>query len=746
MNCKLDEISGMIQEIVFRNEINGYTVLEITDDKEETTIVGYFPMVNIGESIKATGEWVDHRDYGRQFKMEAYQVITPATLNGIERYLGSGLISGIGPATAKKLVDKFGLDTLDIIQYNPQRLMEISGIGEIKTEKIHNSFMEQTELKDIMLFLEGYRISPAYAVRIYKTYGADTIRIIRENPYNLAEDVFGIGFKTADKIALSAGVSIDSEFRIAAGTRYTLGHYHQRGHTYVPREILIKDSAALLGVSEEAVENILINLFVDKKIVMEKIDDKEVIYSVAFHRAEMGTVRRLISLFNYPTDKNTINIEDEITKVEEYEGIELAQNQREAVAEAVKNGVLIITGGPGTGKTTTIKTILMLFQRMDFEVFLCAPTGRAAKRMQEATGKEAKTIHRLLEYGHGDMEAEMFFQKNEDSPLEADAIIVDEASMIDILLMNNLLKAIAQGTRLILVGDVDQLPSVGPGCVLKDIIDSNRVKVVRLDEIFRQAQESMIVVNAHKINKGQMPVLDCKDKDFFFMKEDKYESILERIKELCMERLPRYSGYSFLEGIQVLSPMKKGICGVRNLNIELQNTINPPAISKKQREFRDIIFREGDKVMQIKNNYKMKWQSILDSDFEGEGVFNGDMGIITKVDNEEQYVEVLYDADRLVRYEPKDLDELELSYAVTVHKSQGSEFPVLVMPIVPGPPMLLTRNLLYTALTRAKEMVVLVGGKRYIYSMVNNNYITKRYSGLKYKLIHMGTGEDHEYL
>ena len=736
----MDEIQGMIQEIVFRNEVNGYTVLEIIENKQETTVVGYFPFVNMGETIKAAGQWVEHRDYGRQFKMEAYQVLTPATLNGIERYLASGLIPGIGPATAKKLVEKFGLDTLDIIQYNPQKLLEIPGIGDKKMEKIHSAFMEQTELKDIMLFLESYKISPAYAVRIYKTYGANTINIIRENPYNLAEDVFGIGFKTADKIALSAGIAMDSEYRIASGTRYMLSQHHQRGHTYVPQDILVESSAELLGLPVESVENILIKLFIDKKIVLEEMHGTKVIYSIAFHKAEMGTVRRLLSLCNYPIDKNTINIEEEITKVETFEGIKLADNQRQAVLEAVQNGVLVITGGPGTGKTTTIKTILRLFERMSLDVSLCAPTGRAAKRMQEATGNEAKTIHRLLEYGYGEKDEEMFFQKNEDTPLEIDAIIVDEASMIDILLMNNLLKAIVEGTRLILVGDVDQLPSVGPGCVLKDIIDSNMIKVVRLNEIFRQAQESMIVVNAHKINKGEIPVLNCKDKDFFFMKEEKNEDILEKIKELCIERLPKYSGYSFVEGIQVLSPMKKGICGVYNLNTELQKVLNPPHLSKNQREFRDGFFREGDKVMQIKNNYKMKWQSILDEDYEGEGVFNGDMGIITKIDNEEQYVEVLYDADRLVRYEPKDLDELELSYAVTVHKSQGSEFPVLVMPTIGGPPMLLTRNLLYTALTRAREMVVLIGKEKYIYTMVNNNYITKRYSGLKYRLLRMGKG------
>lgn len=737
----MDEIQGMIQEIVFRNEINGYTVVEIGDDREVTTLVGYFPFINVGETIRAGGQWVQHPDYGTQFKMGAYQVVTPATLNGIERYLSSGLIPGIGPATAKRLVEKFGLDTLDIIQYNPQKLMEIPGIGEKKTEKIYEAFMEQRELKDIMMFLEGYKISPAYAVRIYKTYGAETIKIIRENPYNLSEDVFGIGFKMADKIALSMGIPLDSEYRIASGTRYMLNQYHQKGHSYVPQDALIESSSQLLNVAWETVENILLNLLIDRKIVVEEMEDYKAVYSVAFHKAEMGTVRRLMSLFNYPVDGELINIDEEISKVEEDEGIELAQNQREAVSQAVQNGVMVITGGPGTGKTTTIKAILRLFERMGLSVLLCAPTGRAAKRMQEATGREAKTIHRLLEYGYGDKEDDMFFQKNEDSPLEADVVIVDEVSMVDILLMNNLLKAIAEGTRLILVGDVDQLPSVGPGCVLKDIIDSDIIKVVRLDEIFRQAQESMIVVNAHRINKGEMPILNSRDKDFFFMREDNHEAVLRKIKELCKERLPKYSGCDVLEGIQVLSPMKKGLCGVINLNKELQKALNPPHFSKNERQFRDIVFREGDKVMQIRNNYKMKWKSLLDPDYEGEGVFNGDMGIISRVDNEEQFVEVLYDGDRLVKYEPSDLDELELSYAVTVHKSQGSEFPVLVMPVLSGPPMLMTRNLLYTALTRAKQMVVLIGGERYIHSMVSNNYVTKRYSGLKYRLERLGKWE-----
>ena len=636
-------------------------------------------------------------------------------------------------------------NSLDIIEYHPQKLIEVPGIGEKRMQKIHEAFLDQRELKEIMLFLEQYNVSPAYAVRIYKSYGKDTIKAIRENPYNLSEEVFGIGFKMADKIALSMGIDPDSEYRIASGTYYVLNRYHQNGHSYIPQNTLMEAASDLLKVPIGSIENIMLQLLMDRKIVVEDMEDIKVVYSIAFYRAEMGVTRRLISLFNYPIDVEEENIDEEISQVEKDEGIDLAENQREAVAEAVRNGVLVITGGPGTGKTTAIKSILRLFEKRGLSILLCAPTGRAAKRMQEATNREAKTIHRLLEYGYGDKEDNMFFQKNDDSPLEADLVIIDEVSMVDILLMNNMLKAIAEGTRLILVGDVDQLPSVGPGTVLKDIIESEKVKVVRLDEIFRQAQESMIVVNAHKINKGEMPTLDSRDKDFFFIRENNPQAILEEIKGLCKERLPKYSGCDFFEGIQVLSPMKKGLCGVVNLNIELQKALNPPNPTKKEKSTRETIFREGDKVMQIKNNYNMQWQSLLDSDSEGEGVFNGDMGIISKIDNEEQFLEVVFDGDRIVRYEPSDLYELQLAYAITVHKSQGSEFPVLVMPILSGPPMLMTRNLLYTALTRAKQMVVLIGREKYIQSMVRNNYVTKRYSGLRYRLEKMGeVGIIHE--
>ncbi|OGO77299.1 MAG: AAA family ATPase [Clostridiales bacterium GWB2_37_7] len=733
----MDEIQGTIYDVVFRNEQNGYSVIELECERSLITAVGYFAYVNIGETIKLYGTWVQHPDYGRQFKMETYNTVTPSTLYGIEKYLASGLIAGIGPHTAKKIVEKFGMDTFDIIQYYPDRLSEVEGIGSKKAAKIFEAFQEQKELKDIMMFLEQYDISPTYAVKIYKTYGANTIAEIKENPYKLADDIFGIGFKMSDRIALAMGIPMDSEYRISSATKYSLNWFHGNGHTYAPQEELCRITAELLGVEEEVISENIIKLFINKQLVVETLGDMRAVYSTTFYKSEAGVSRRLLQLRLYNPSKLNGDVEEELQKLENSQGITLAENQRTAVKEAMNNGVLVVTGGPGTGKTTTIKTIIDLLERKGMSVLLAAPTGRAAKRMQEATGKEAKTLHRLLEFGYGESDEEMFFQKNEDSPLECDAIIVDEVSMIDIILMNNLLKAVAEGTRLVLVGDVDQLPSVGPGNVLRDIIDSESVPVVRLNEIFRQAQESLIVVNAHKINNGEAPILDQKQKDFFFMKQDEQGAIVSTIVELCRERLPKYYKTSFMEGIQVLSPMKKGPCGIISLNIELQKILNPEAPDKKEKQFRDFTFRVGDKVMQVKNNYKMKWQSIVDFEKEGEGVFNGDIGVIINIETEEQIIEVVYDNEKLVRYDFALLDELELAYALTVHKSQGSEFPILVMPVTFGPKMLLTRNLLYTALTRAKQTVVLVGSEKYVHQMITNNHITKRYSGLKTRLIKM---------
>ncbi|HOS69141.1 MAG TPA: ATP-dependent RecD-like DNA helicase [Bacillota bacterium] len=730
----MDEIQGTICEIIFRNEYNGYTVLDLECDSELHTLIGYFSFLNLGETIKAYGSWVQHPSYGNQFKVETYTTVTPATINGIEKYLSSGLIPGIGPHTARKLVEKFGLDTLDIMQYNPDRLTEVEGIGQKKAEKITEAFQEQKELKDIMMFLEQYGIGPAYAVRIYKTYGENTIKEIKENPYKLADDIFGIGFKMADRIAMSMGVSKFSEYRTASGTRYVLNQYHGNGHTFVPQEELVRSSAALLDVDEAHIEDTIVRLFIDNKLVVENIGDIRGVYSVPFFKAESGTARRLMQLMYYKIPPMDLDMDGEIAEIEKAEGIELADKQKTAVREALTQGILVITGGPGTGKTTTIKTIISIFEKHGLEVLLAAPTGRAAKRMQEATGREAKTIHRLLEFGYGDSDEEMFFQKNEESPLECDVIIIDEVSMIDILLANNLLKAIAEGTRVILVGDVDQLPSVGPGNVLRDIIDSGVLPVVRLDEIFRQAESSMIVVNAHRINRGEPPVLSSKNGDFFLIRQETQEDIVSTIIELCTSRLPKYTGLDPYEGIQVLSPMKKGLCGVLNLNHVLQEVLNPRGSGKEEKQHREVVFRVGDKVMQIKNNYRMKWQNINNPDMEGEGVFNGDLGTIVNIDNEELYLEVVFDRERKVRYDFTVLDELEHAYALTVHKSQGSEFPVLVMPLTFGPPMLMTRNLLYTALTRAKSMVVLVGKERFLYQMISNNHIITRHSGLRNRL------------
>jgi exodeoxyribonuclease V alpha subunit len=730
----MDEVQGTIYDVVFRNEQNGYTVLDLEQDKELLTLVGYFSFLNLGETIKAYGTWVQHPNYGNQFKVETYTTVTPATVNGIEKYLASGLIPGIGPHIARKLVEKFGLDTLDIIQYNSDRLMQVEGIGQKKAAKIFEAFQEQKELKDIMMFLEQYGIGPSYAVRIYKTYGVNTINEIKANPYKLSDDIFGIGFKMADRVALSMGVSKYSEYRTASGTRYVLNQYHGSGHTFVPEDELVRSAAALLEVDEASVSDTLVKLSIEKKLVVESIGDIRGVYSLPFFMAEVGTARRLMQLLHFKINPMDLDIDSEISAVERLEGVELADKQKAAVGEALTQGILVITGGPGTGKTTTIKTIISIFEKHGMNVLLAAPTGRAAKRMQEAAGRDAKTIHRLLEFGYGDSEEEMFFQKNEESPLECDVIIVDEVSMIDILLMNNLLKAIAEGTRVVLVGDVDQLPSVGPGNVLRDIIDSGMLPVVRLDEIFRQAESSMIVVNAHRINRGEPPIISSKSGDFFLIREESQEGIVSTIIELCTKRLPNYTGLDSHEGIQVLSPMKKGLCGVLNLNQELQSALNPKAPDKTEKLHREAVFRVGDKVMQIKNNYKLKWLNINNPEQEGEGVFNGDLGIIMDINNEDQYMEVIFDKERKVKYDFTILDELEHAYALTVHKSQGSEFPVLVMPLTFGPPMLMTRNLLYTGLTRAKNMVVLVGKERFLQQMINNNHIIKRHSGLRGRL------------
>ncbi|MBZ2174816.1 ATP-dependent RecD-like DNA helicase [Schnuerera sp. xch1] len=731
-------LEGTVEDIIFRNETNTYTVANLDTPDGRATIVGYIPVINIGETLRAEGEWIYHPTYGEQLEISNVSIVVPSTVNGIEKYLSSGLIPHIGPKTAKKIVERFGTDTLDIIQYNPEKLKEIEGIGDKKLTKIVKAFEEQGELREVMIFLQQYGITPNYGIRIYKKYGKDTINVISENPYKLSEDVFGIGFKTADKIAQNMGISIESPYRIEGGIRYIINKFAGSGHTYVPKEELIESTGKMLEIEDELIENSIRELAIKGIIHILSIDDEIRVYYTPFHVAESNVSRKVVELSRAELDDLDIDVDKVISTIEGQEGIRFAKKQIEAIRESINNGMIVITGGPGTGKTTIINAIIKIFEDQGLTVNLAAPTGRAAKRMSETTGVEAKTIHRLLEYSY--MEENMVFGLDEDSPLDTDLLIIDEASMIDILLMNSLLKAITPGTRLILVGDIDQLPSVGAGNVLKDIINSNAIKVVELNEIFRQAEESLIVVNAHKINKGQFPILNKGD-DFFFIREKNSNNTVNIISNLCKERLPSYYGLNPLKDIQVLTPMKKGDVGINALNKHLQDVLNPRSKLKKEKTMGDELFRVGDKVMQIKNNYTTEWEVIKDGEVieKGEGVFNGDFGIIMDIDDDNRIMKILFDDEKEVEYNYNQLDELKLSYATTVHKSQGSEFPVIVMPMHWGPPMLLTRNLLYTAITRAKELVVLVGEEKYLQAMINNNRITRRYSSLDYKIRNMLT-------
>ena len=602
------EITGVIEEIVFRNEENGFTVMEIRNDEDRglVTAVGSLPFANQGEKVRIVGEWTMHPDYGQQIKIYNMESVVPATLDGLEKYLSSGLIKGVGPATAKKLIEHFGMDVLSIIEFRPDRLTEVDGIGPARAEMIAASYAQHRELREVMIFLQSHGITTAYAVKIYKIYGNHAIALIKENPYRLADEVEGIGFKMADRVARNIGVAFDSPYRIASGVKYVLSHAAADGHTYLPKDILVERASELLGVDRSLVENAIVSLAVHQAVFAEEIEDHTAVYLAAFYYAEVGVCRRLLELSLTDIEWGMINIEDMLRNFQKKEKMLFAHKQREAVIEAMLNGVTVITGGPGTGKTTIINCIIKLMEQQGMTVVLAAPTGRAAKRMAETTGREAKTIHRLLEYSYG--ENGPYFQKNEDNPILADAIIIDEMSMVDVLLMNNLLKAIIPGTRLVLVGDVDQLPSVGPGNVLRDIISSGIIKVVYLTEIFRQAQESMIVLNAHRINQGHMPYLNIKGGDFFFDKREKPDVILDTMFDLICRRLPGFGSYDPMKDMQVLSPMRKGAIGVNNLNVELQRILNPPSGQKREKTLRGILFREGDKVMQIKNNYRTVWR------------------------------------------------------------------------------------------------------------------------------------------
>ena len=732
----MEERKGILSDIIYHNQSNGYTiaVVESEEAQEQFTAVGYLHHPDKGRSYCFTGNWKNHPTYGEQFAFETYVEEVPTTTEGIQGFLSSGIMKGIGKKTALAMVNKFGEETLRIIAEEPHRLTEVEGIGKVKSEAVSAAFRSHQEFAEIVLYFQQFAISTGYAMRLYKVYGSDTIKAIEENPYQLVDDVFGIGFRKADRIAGLLGVPGNDPQRIRSGIRYTLWAHMNEGHTFLPQKQLCELAGELLDVSVEEVYETIVEMAFEGDLQVENLEGRAVVYSVPYFLAEQKVCRKLIELDRADLKPTKGNIQELISITEKQTGIELSENQKHAVKMSMGSGVAVITGGPGTGKTTIINTIMAIFQHSGFTTAIAAPTGRAAKRITETSGHSASTIHRLLEYYYSEGDDSMRFGKNEESPLEFDAVIIDEASMIDILLMRGLLEAISAGTRLVIVGDADQLPSVGAGNVLRDIIDSEVISSIKLTEIFRQAKESLIVVNAHKINKGDYPDSNEKDKDFFLLHRKGEKEMLSTIKDLCSRRLPAYfENCDPLRDLQILTPVRKGLLGCTNLNKELQQILNPPASNVKEKRHGDRLFREGDKVMQIKNNYQLEWKR-FDDFSDGQGVFNGDSGFIHTIDNEFNEITVVYEDNKYVKYDATNLDELELAYAVTVHKSQGSEFPVIIMPISWFPPVLATRNLLYTAVTRAKDAVILVGSEDKMRAMVDNNRITERYSGLKPKL------------
>ena len=731
----MDEIEVYADETVFRNDDNGYTVLVVKSGKTRVSAVGIMPPIAPGEKLKISGEWVEHPIYGRQIKVSSCEIEKPTTLSGIEKYLSSGMIRGIGPATAKVLIKAFGEETLDVLYSDPERLLDVPGIGPKRAKMIMESYAEQAQQREAMVFLQSYGVTPNLAVKIFKQYGENVKQVIRQNPYRLVEDIEGIGFKTADKIAASLGVEPDSEHRLSAGIRHTLQEATGgTGHCYLPRAELLAYAQQLLGNESELIEHTIDDMILSRRLIAQILpgegEDIVAVYLPQTYHAEVDVARRLREMIDAMPSTMATDLSAQIDELERVEGVTFHPQQRQAIETAVRSGMTVITGGPGTGKTTIIKCIIKLLS-VSGEIALAAPTGRAAKRMSEACGMEAKTLHRLLEYGgeEGD------FARTQDNPLEMDTLIIDEMSMVDIFLMRSVLRALVPGTRLIMVGDSDQLPSVGAGNVLRDILDSRAIPAVELTEIFRQDEKSMIVYNAHRINHGEAPRLNAKGSDFFFERASSPTDAAQKIVTLCSERLPKFLNLDPVRQMQVLSPTKKGECGVWMLNQMLQSQFNPSASHKSERVRGDTTFREGDKVMQTRNNYQLKWKK--EGVFaweEGQGVFNGDIGFITSIDTQERTVEVQFDDERIATCDGGDIDDLELAYCISVHKSQGSEFPVVVMPAVGGPPMLLTRNLLYTAVTRARRMVMIVGREAAIDQMIRNANTKKRYSALCWRL------------
>lgn len=729
----MEVVTGYVEHIVFRNEENGYTVFNLDSEDGEVTCVGSFHYINEGEMLEIQGDYVNHSVYGSQLKVNSHKVKEPEDLVSIERYLGSGAIKGVGAALAARIVRRFKKDTFRIIEEEPERLAEVKGISERKAREIAEQVEDKKDMRKAMIYLQNYGISTTLAVKIYKYYGSKLYKVLEENPYQLADNIDGVGFKTADEIASRIGIHTDSDFRIRSGIFYTLQQSVGEGHIYLPQQALAARAGLLLGVQIQDIEKYIMDLCIEKKVVRKEAQEEIRIYPAHYYYMELNTARMLHDLnidCNMPEDM----MEKRLRKVEEQEAISLDQMQHRAVIESIKHGLLVLTGGPGTGKTTTINTMIQFFESEGMSILLAAPTGRAAKRMTEATGYQAQTIHRLLEVsGNPEEEGNVNgFMRNRQNPLETDVLIIDEMSMVDLPLMHALLSAVVEGTRLILVGDVNQLPSVGPGSVLKDIIASGNFPVVTLTKIFRQAGESDIVVNAHKINAGEAVELNNKSRDFFFLKRQEADVIISVVITLIQKKLPKYVNAAPTD-IQVMTPTRKGLLGVERLNTILQKYLNPPAPGKAEKEFGQKIFRVGDKVMQIKNNYQLEWEICTKFGLtvdKGTGIFNGDMGIVTDINTFDETIEVEYDEGRKVKYPYELLEELELAYAITVHKSQGSEYPAVIIPLLPGPRLLYNRNLLYTAVTRAKKCLTIVGSDATFQEMIQNKNEQNRYTSL----------------
>lgn len=735
------ELSGQLTEIIYQNEVNSYLIGILENEEDTITIVGYMPFLVEGDYIKVIGNFVTHKEYGKQFKVETFEKVMPKTLDSLERYLSNGTIKGIGPATAKKIVATFGEDTINVFKFEPEKLTQIKGITKEKAIEMAQCFVENWELWQIVGFLDNFGISPANAKTIYKKLGPQTIDEIESNPYILIDLVKGVDFAKLDKYALENGFEVNNYKRIKCGIKYSLVKITYNGHCCTLEANLIKYVKELLKVEDDDIEHCLIDLNVKEEIVIEKREDENWVYSKEIYDAEANIASKLILLDSAQNIKRIAGFDSELEKIEKAGNINLSAKQKEAIQSINSNNVVIITGGPGTGKTTIIKNVIDIYKSHGKKVVLCAPTGRAAKRMTEMTGEEAKTLHRLLEIGKIEKDNEFTIMNYEVAPIDADVIIVDEASMVDIYLMNYLLNGIYQGTKLILVGDTDQLPSVGPGSVLKDIINSERIKTIFLDEIFRQAAQSKIIVNSHRVNDGEY-FLDKEEQealkdDFFYIKEKSQDIMLDQIISLCKGRLKNFGDYDFFENIQILSPTKKGLLGTKELNKRLQEELNPSSDEKNEKKVGEVIFREGDRVMQVKNNYDIYWEkgNTLSLTYEsGTGIFNGELGKIVKIDFLNKQIKILFDDEKEAWYAFSDMDQIEHAYAITVHKAQGSEFDVVIMVVTQSSTMLLTRNLLYTGLTRAKKLLILIGNDNVVKFMIQNADTKIRNTGLEYKL------------